>query len=106
MPSIVPSWLAGLQDSDKSVNRAAQVAFQNTFSTEDKVHQVWRMYQGAILEYLHDVVLQESERTLSDERTTSPDDAFSKYARVVGCAITTVIELLSISFPVCRRITG
>lgn len=81
------SWLAGLYDSDKIVIRAAQESFKEAFPTKEKQKNVWRIYLESILRYVSDVIFKESVNTLSDERTTSPDDALTKYARVVGAAI-------------------
>ena len=94
MPSIVPSWLAGLYDPDIAVNRAALESFKQTFATEEKSKNVWRAYHGAIARYTQDIVVKETESTLSDARTTSLDDAITKYARVAGCAIIILTKLL------------
>lgn len=94
MPDIVPAWLAGIYDNDKSVSRAAQESFRQVFSTEVKYKSVWRVYQAAIIEFASDVILKETGNTLSDERTTSPDDASAKYSRTVGAVIATIIGLL------------
>lgn len=94
MPSIVPSWLAGLYDPDIAVSRAALESFKQTFATEEKSKVVWRAYRGAIAEYAQDVVVKETENTISDARTTSLDDATTKYARVAGCAIILLTRLL------------
>ncbi|KAL9610067.1 MAG: hypothetical protein Q9167_005204 [Letrouitia subvulpina] len=87
LPDVVGSWLAGLYDSDKIVARAAQESFNEVFPTKEKQKNVWRIYLEAILRYVSDVIFKESVNTLSDERTTSLDDASTKYARVVGAAI-------------------
>ena len=63
-------------------------------TTDDKQKAVWRVYQQSVLEYCRDAILKESVRTLSDERTTSPDDAEAKYARVVGSALLTIASVL------------
>lgn len=95
MPIVTPLWLAGIEDPDKSVSRAAQESFNGVFPTNEKTQGVWRMYHTAILEHLLDLVTKENENTLSDERTTSPEDAIMKYARTVGCGVVIVTKLLS-----------
>lgn len=57
------------------------------FTTEEKRNGVWKVYQSAILDFVDDVILQQTPQTLSDERTVKPDDAEAKYARVVGTAL-------------------
>lgn len=94
MPFIVPSWLAGLYDSDTVVSRAALESFKYTFATEERSEIVWRAYRGAILEYTQDIILKETDSTLSDPRTTSSDDATSKYARTAGCALIILTRTL------------
>lgn len=94
MPAVVPPWLAGQYDMDKSVKKAAQESFNNTFATEEKKRAIWHVYQLPIADYTRDVVVKETVHTLSDERTTSPDEASGKYARVTGCSIIVLTELL------------
>ena len=94
MPSIVPSWLAGLYDPDTVVSRAASESFKQTFATEEKSRTVWCAYRGVIVEYTRNVTLKETESTLSDARTTSLDDSTAKYARTAGCAVIILTRLL------------
>ena len=94
MPKVAASWVAGLYDNDKSVSRAANESFRQVFSSEEKTNNVWRLYQSSLLEYAMDVVVKETAGTLSDERTTSPDDSSSKYSRVVGASIMMVTNLM------------
>ncbi|CAD6588972.1 MAG: hypothetical protein ASARMPRED_003848 [Alectoria sarmentosa] len=94
MPKVAASWVAGQYDNDKTVSRAANESFNRVFSSEEKVKNVWRLYQVSILEYARDVVAKETTNTLSDERTTSSDDSSAKYSRVVGASITMVTSLM------------
>ena len=94
MPAIISSWIAGLYDNDKTVSRAANESFNHAFSSEEKQKNVWRVYLSSILEYCQDIIVKETPGTLSDERTTSPDDASAKYSRVVGTALLVVTNLL------------
>ena len=99
MPKVVGPWLAGLYDNDKIVSRATQESFKQVFNSEHKMKNVWVVYQEAILEYSKDAIVKETVNTLSDERTTSPDDASAKYARVVGVAVLIVTHATSQSQP-------
>lgn len=94
MPKVAASWVAGQYDNDKSVSRAANESFKRVFGSEEKVKNVWRLYQVSILEYAREVVLKETTDTLSDKRTTSPDDSSAKYSRVVGASIMMVTNLV------------
>lgn len=94
MPQIVGSWLAGLYDNDRSVIRNARESLKQVFTSEEKLNSLWRVYQSSIIEYAEDAVEKETVYTLSDERTTSPDDASSKYARVIGAAISMVATVI------------
>ena len=94
MPKVIGAWLAGSQDNDKLVARAAEEAFQKMFPVKSKQDAVWQVYQQIVISYCKRAILEESVTTLSDERTTSPDVAEAKYARVVGAAIYTVANAL------------
>ncbi|KAL8799123.1 MAG: hypothetical protein Q9182_006129 [Xanthomendoza sp. 2 TL-2023] len=88
MPDIVGPWLAGVFDGDKMVARAAQESVKQTFQTEEKMQNVWKIYLGSILQFCSDAVFKETVNTLSDERSVSPDDASAKYARVVAATVS------------------
>ena len=90
MHTVVPSWIAGFYDNDKSVSRAATEAFNGVFSSEEKKKAVRRLYQSSIFEYSKNIIAKEATATLSDERSVSPDEASAKYSRVVGAAISMV----------------
>lgn len=91
---IVGAWLAGAFDSDKSVSRAALESFEKAFPSEEKRRAVWRLYQEHLLDYVEDAILRHNPQTLSDERSTSPDDAEAKYVRVVSTALLVLDRLL------------
>ncbi|KAL5364697.1 hypothetical protein BJX96DRAFT_168501 [Aspergillus floccosus] len=69
------------------VQRSALESFTRVFSNEEKRSGVWKIYQSSILDFVDDVILQQTPQTLSDERTVKPDDAEAKYARVVATAL-------------------
>lgn len=87
LPKVIGAWIAGLYDNDRQVQRSAVESFLRVFSTEEKRSGVWKIYQSAILDFVDDVILQQTPQTLSDERTVKPDDVEAKYARVAGTAL-------------------
>lgn len=87
LPKVIGAWLAGIYDNDRPVHQSALESFTRVFSTDEKRSGVWKVYQSAILEFVDDVILQQTALTLSDERTVKPDDAEAKYARVAGTAL-------------------
>lgn len=92
---MIGAWLAGTFDSDRAVARAAQDALQQSFAGQERLQALWKIYRDAILEYVEDAALAQTPQTLSDERTTSPDDSEAKHVRVAGNAILMLRQLLT-----------
>lgn len=90
---IVGTWLAGVYDKDRGVSRAANDGLSSFLNNPDKVAQFWLKCQSQILAYATDAI-QETKDTLSDERSTTPDDAEAKYLRVIGGSLYLVLGLL------------
>ena len=97
LPKVVGAWLAGLYDNDKPVHQSAVDSVTRVFSTDEKRKGVWKVFQSSILEFVDDVILQQTPHTLSDERTVNPEDAEAKYARVVGTALLLFNRILGTS---------
>ncbi len=94
MPRIAGAWAAASFDNDKAVSRATQDSLKKVFTSPEKLARFWIAYQGSILEYCRDALMKESAQTLSDERIISPEEASSKYARVLSCAVLVILKLL------------
>ncbi|KAL4779627.1 hypothetical protein BJX76DRAFT_340231 [Aspergillus varians] len=94
LPKVVGAWLAGVYDSDKLVHQSAVESITRVFSTDEKRNAVWKVFRSSILDFVDDVILQQTPLTLSDERTVKPEDAEAKYARVVGTAILLLNRIL------------
>ena len=77
--------------------RAASDALQKSFTTVEKRKALWKLYQKALIDYVEDAATIQSAQTLSDERSTSPDDAEAKHVRVVASALSVFKTLL------CKR---
>lgn len=93
IPKIAGAWLAGTFDKDKAVARAATEGFSAFLTTDDKVAQFWKKCQPQVLQYATDAII-ETPDTLSDERSTKPEDAEAKYYRVVAASFSLVLGLL------------
>lgn len=95
LPKLVPSWLAGTFDSDKSVARAAAEALDTCFPSSEKKAALWKIYKDSIQDRVDDAIVVQTPTTLSDERATSADEAEAKYVRVVGTAVRLLGQLIA-----------
>lgn len=93
LPKIAGSWLAGTYDKDKAVARCATEGISTFLNTEDKLTLFWKKCQAQILQYATDAII-ETPDTLSDERSTKPEDAEAKYYRVIAASFSLVLGLL------------
>jgi hypothetical protein len=94
MPKCVGAWLCGLYDTDRSVAEATQNSLRVVFKSPEKIQNIRPLYQQRILEYCAGAIQNETPQTLSDERTVSPDDAASKYSRLISTCTAVVASLL------------
>jgi len=93
IPTVVGAWLAGTFDRDRAASRAASDGLSSFLNSPDKVLQFWRRCQAQILDYATAAAL-ETPDSLSDDRSTSRDDADAKYYRVMGASLSLVLTLL------------
>lgn len=93
IPKIAGVWLAGTFDRDTPVARAATAGLSTFLTTDEKLNQFWKKCQPQILQYATDAIT-ETPDTLSDERSTKPEDSESKYYRVVTGSLSLVLGLL------------
>lgn len=94
-PRIAGPWLAGAYDSDRAAAKAAYDGLTTVLSSPDKITGLKKAFQGGILEYCKDALLNETAKTLSDERSVSVDDAEATYARVVASSLNVATNLLT-----------
>ncbi|KAI1619165.1 armadillo-type protein [Exophiala viscosa] len=98
LPKVVGSWLSGTYDSDRAVARAAQESLGLSFNTEDKRKALWHFYKTALIDYAEDAIFVQTSKTLSDERSTTPEDAEAKLVRVAGNAMHMLSQLIKNHF--------
>ncbi|KAJ6447290.1 sorting nexin-41 [Purpureocillium lavendulum] len=95
LPKVVGAWLSGLYDRDRVVARAANEGLSSFLNTPEKVSGFWHKCRAQILDYALEAI-QETRDTLSDERSTTAEDAEAKYFRVVAASLSLVLELLQL----------
>ncbi|KFA64870.1 hypothetical protein S40285_02894 [Stachybotrys chlorohalonatus IBT 40285] len=93
VPQIVGAWLAGLYDRDRVVARAASDGLSSFLNTPEKVNGFWKRCQAQIIDFAIGAI-QETQDSLSDERSTTKEDAEAKYYRVVTASLSLVLGLL------------
>ncbi|KAJ4425091.1 hypothetical protein N0V82_000145 [Gnomoniopsis sp. IMI 355080] len=93
IPKIAGVWLAGTFDREKPVARAATDGLATFLTTEDKLTQFWKKCQSQVLQFATGAVV-ETPDTLSDERSTKPEDAEAKFYRVIAACFSLVLGLL------------
>lgn len=93
IPKVAGAWLAGTFDRDKPVARAATDGLSTFLTTDDKILQFWKKCQAQVLQYATEAIT-ETPDTLSDERSTKPEDAEAKYYRVIAAGFSLVLGLV------------
>lgn len=93
LSGIVATWIAGLFDRDRSVSRAANTGLASFLNTPEKMNAFWLKCHSQILDFAIDSI-RETPDTLSDERSTTKEDAEAKYYRVVYASLCLVNGLL------------
>lgn len=93
VPKIVGPWLAGLYDRDRVVRRAASDGLSSFLTTPEKLTAFWLKCQPQILDFACEAI-RETQDTLSDERSTTSEDAEAKFHQVVTSSLSLVMGLL------------
>ncbi|GAO16805.1 uncharacterized protein UV8b_01070 [Ustilaginoidea virens] len=93
IPKVVGPWIAGIYDRDRAVAKAANDGLLFFLTTPEKSAAFWSRCQAQILDFAIEAI-RETKDTLSDERSTSAQDAETKYFRVVISSLSLVMGLL------------
>ncbi|KAM3542587.1 hypothetical protein ARSEF1564_004507 [Beauveria bassiana] len=93
IPKVVGAWLAGLYDRDRAVARAASDGLGSFLTSPEKADAFWKKCQPQILAFALEAI-QETQDSLSDERSTTKEDAEAKYFRVINASLSLILRLL------------
>lgn len=95
LKDFVPLLLSGVYDTDLSVSKGCLDNISKCFNGDSsKIHSLWTVFSVQILNYIREVVIVESEETLSD-KNTSKDNSKIKYNRVIVGTIYMLIHLIN-----------
>ncbi|KAK9367200.1 hypothetical protein V1509DRAFT_627282 [Lipomyces kononenkoae] len=94
MKETVGPWLGGLYDNDKVVARAATVAFETVFASEEKRRQVFQVFHVQLLDYVKHAISAKDTHSLSDEKYFTQTDIESKVTREIASGIALFSYLL------------
>lgn len=92
--SLMGAWLLCQCDTYPTVSAAATQAFQSAFPPA-KQTDVLVYCRTEITQYLTDQLLNQTPHTLSDPKTTDPDDMQNKYLRVMTSSLYALRKLLT-----------
>ncbi|SPN98428.1 uncharacterized protein DNG_01473 [Cephalotrichum gorgonifer] len=93
VPKVVGPWLAGLYDRDRLVSTVVNNNISTFLNSPVKITMFWKKCQQQILQFATGAI-RETKDTLSDDRSTTPEDSEAKYFRVLGAALSLVLGLL------------
>ncbi|CCH46265.1 hypothetical protein BN7_5857 [Wickerhamomyces ciferrii] len=95
----IPILLTGLYDLDTSVVNSTTKHLQAAFNNDqNKVNNVWILFQTQILNFADQVLNKETIDSLSDDRFVARDEAELKYLRLVNATISVVNYLIQLGF--------
>ncbi|KAK9240258.1 hypothetical protein V1525DRAFT_395466 [Lipomyces kononenkoae] len=94
MKETVGPWLGGLYDNDKVVARAATVAFETVFTSEEKRRQVFQVFHVQLLDYVKHAISAKDTHSLSDEKYFTQTDIETKVNREIASGIALFSYLL------------
>ncbi|KAM3162993.1 E3 ubiquitin-protein ligase listerin [Lachancea thermotolerans] len=94
LKDFVPFLLSGSYDHDATVAKACANSTLECFGNDvTKVNALWTLFLPQILNFVKELVVVESQASLSDERYVSKQESELKYIRVVTSAICVLIRL-------------
>lgn len=93
LPRVAGAWLSGTFDADKTVARTASQGLCTFLNSDEKILLFWKKCQPQILQYTNEAIV-ETPSTLSDMRSTKPEDAEAKFYRVISASFSLILGLL------------
>lgn len=86
LKTIMPYWLLAQSDNHSIAARTAESSFKTTFN-ELKQPEVVYFTKDEILNVLHDFLIVQTAKTLSDMKNTSEDEALQKFENVLSMSL-------------------
>ncbi|SSD58365.1 uncharacterized protein SCODWIG_00126 [Saccharomycodes ludwigii] len=99
LKDLIPILLSGVYDPENIVSKNCIQFINFTFKHDlKKIQMLWKLFMPQICKFIHEIVVSESQNTLSDEKYMSKDESMTRYNRLTVCAICMGSHLLK-NFP-------
>ncbi|KAH3724799.1 E3 ubiquitin-protein ligase listerin-like [Dreissena polymorpha] len=92
--NLMGAWLLSQCDTYPTVASAACASFQDAFPPA-KQAEVYVFCKDSVMEYLTENLVTQTSQTLSDAKTTEPEDMENKYNRVLTASLLAIRKLVS-----------
>lgn len=90
----IPCWIFGIYDTDRMVASATQQSLDSVFATPEKRESLYTVFLEHILDFIYNLITNESIESLSDERYVSKEESEAKYYRTLRSGILTLSYLV------------
>ncbi|XP_067945873.1 E3 ubiquitin-protein ligase listerin-like [Watersipora subatra] len=95
LKQLIGAWMLSFCDGHAPAASAARSAFQSVFNSETKSTEAVVYCHAEIIKYLYDMLFNASPETLSDSKTTSPEEMKEKYERALSASFLCLSLIIS-----------
>lgn len=96
LKELIPMLLSGLFDVDTAVGRSCSDSLLNCFKDSNKVNSLWKLFTSEILNFIKQVIIVETAKSISDERYYTKEDISLRYNQLLIASIRTLTKLISV----------
>ncbi|AJS83941.1 AGA_1a_G0044640.mRNA.1.CDS.1 [Saccharomyces cerevisiae] len=94
LKDFIPLILLGTCELDYSVSKPSLNELTECFNKDPaKINALWAVFQEQLLNLVKEIVVNENEDTISDERYSSKEESEFRYHRVIASAVLLLIKL-------------
>ncbi|CAI1681836.1 hypothetical protein SEUBUCD646_0M03850 [Saccharomyces eubayanus] len=95
LKDFIPLILLGTCELDYSVAKPCCNELMDCFNNDPaKINALWIVFQEQLLDLIKEIVVNENEETISDERYSTKEESGFRYQRIMASAVLLLIKLL------------